>query len=325
MNKERKVEILVGLFLLIGFGFIAVMVVMFGKVGQGFRDDYEITVEFPNASGIVKDSDVLLSGARIGRVSEPPSPPRLVGRTFVVAMKLRIRSDVLIPKAASIIVGSSGLLGDRYVDVIPPAEFDPADVVQPGTTVQGSRAAGFDDLTIKGGLVMDQLVKQLEQIGVMTASINQRLLNEGNLKNLEETFTNLKSTTANFNDASKKLDGVLLEAQGAVGSAKGTMQTADAAAADLRTAIADLRKVAETANKTIGSAQGLVQSGQTFLTQATKGQGALGTLISNPETAEDLRVFLANLRRSGPIFYKNRPANPAAAPARQESRPAKRR
>jgi phospholipid/cholesterol/gamma-HCH transport system substrate-binding protein len=289
------------------------MVVMFGRAGQGFTEYYDLTVEFPNASGLVRNSDVLLSGARIGHVAAL-QPPRVSGSSFAVAVELKIRSDIRIPKKAAIIVGSSGLLGDRFVDVIPQAGFDPADVAAPGSVIKGTRAGGMDDLTQKGGVVMDQLVAELEQIKIMTASINTRLLNEQNLKNLEETFANLKTTTGNFNEASKKLGDVLAQAEGAVGSAKDTMKTADAAASDLRGAIADLRKMADSATKTIAGAKTLVDSGTTLMKRATEGEGALGTLISDKQAAEDLRVFLANLRRSGPIFYKNRPVTPEATP-----------
>ena len=308
MSTERKnVELFVGLFLLIGFSFIAVMVVTFGRVGQSFHSFYEITVQFPNASGLVKDSDVLLSGARIGHVAEPP---RLVGSSYAVAVKLKIRDDIKIPLKSNFIVGSSGLLGDRYVDVIPQQNFDPTEVAQPGAVIEGTRAAGMDDLTQKGGVVMDQLIAELEEIKKLTVSINERLLSETNLKNLDETFANLRTTTANFTESSKKLETILANAQEAVDSAKGTMKTADKAAGDARQAIAEFRKTAEAATKTIDSARGLVDSGKVLMKKATSGEGALGTLISDRETAENLRVFLANLRRSGVLFYKNRPIPP---------------
>ena len=52
MSTERKgVELFVGLFLLLGFGVIATMVLMFGRLGKGFQKTYPITVEFSNASG----------------------------------------------------------------------------------------------------------------------------------------------------------------------------------------------------------------------------------------------------------------------------------
>ena len=318
MSTERKnVELLVGLFLLIGFSFVAVMVVTFGRVGQSFHSFYDITVKFPNASGLVKDSDVLLSGARIGHVAEAP---RLVGRSYAVAVKLNIRDDIKIPIKSSFVVGSSGLLGDRFVDVVPQQDFDPNEVAQPGAIIEGTRAAGMDDLTQKGGVVMDQLIAELEEIKKLTASINDRLLSETNLKNLDETFSNLRTTTANFTESSKKLEGILVNAQEAVDSAKGTMKTADGAAGDLRKAITDFRKTAEAATATIDSARGLVDSGKVLIKNATTGDGALGTLISDRETAENLRIFLANLRRSGVLFYKNRPVSPTnsrEAPSRR--------
>ena len=316
MATERKgIEVLVGLFLLIGLSFIAVMVLTFGRVGQSFQRFYPIFVEFPNASGLVKDSDVLLAGARIGYVAEPP---RLTGQSYTVEVKLNIREDVKIPLKSSYLVGSSGLLGDRYVDVIPQPEFDPNDVAPAGAHITGTRAAGLDDLTVKGGVVMDQLIAELEEIKKMTAHINEELLSERNLKNLEETFANLRVTTASFNESSKKLEKVFDGAQEAVDTAKGTMKTADSAATELKAAIADFRKVAVGATKTLDSAKDMVDSGQVLLKEARQGKGALGTLISDRETAENLKALIINLRRSGVLFYKNRPVAPPSTGARRE-------
>jgi ABC-type transporter Mla subunit MlaD len=163
---------------------------------------------------------------------------------------------------------------------------------------------------------MDQLIAELDEIKKLTASINGDLVSEKNLKNLEETFANLRVTSVNFSESSKKLDGLLTNAHAVVDSAKGTMKTADGAVVDLRQAIADFRKTAESATKTIDSARGLVDSGKLLMKTAMQGEGALGTLISDRQAAENLRSFLANLRRSGPLFYKDRPV-PVPAPPRR--------
>ncbi len=55
---------------------LAALVVQFGRVGEGFKTYYGLTVRFPDASGLLKGSDVLLAGAKIGRVS---GGPRLAG------------------------------------------------------------------------------------------------------------------------------------------------------------------------------------------------------------------------------------------------------
>lgn len=298
MSTERKgTELFVGLFLLIGFAVIATMIVRFGRVGQGFQKLYPITVEFPNASGLVKGCNVLLAGAKVGTVTEAP---RLTGHAYAVAAPMKISESVHIPRNSTFVIRTSGMLGEAYVDVLPPPEFDPADFIRPGDTVPGSRASGLDDLTAKGGKMMDtlndevlrKLNVELDEIQIATRSINTRLLNEKNLKNLEETFANLKTMTAEFAQTSKDLDAVVAKTDKAV----------DGVAGDVRLAVGDFRKMTDAAN--------------TLVKKATTGEGTLGTLISDKQTAENFQVLIANLRRSGMLFYKDRPL-----PAPQVSTP----
>src|SRR4029450_540288 len=115
MNRHgRGLEFKVGVFVFIGFAMLAALVVQFGRAGEGFKAYYPITVRFADASGLLKDSDVLLAGARIGRVS---GGPRLVPDGPGVAVPLRIYDYVKIPVGSKFTVGSSGLLGGRFVTV----------------------------------------------------------------------------------------------------------------------------------------------------------------------------------------------------------------
>ncbi len=95
-TNYKGAEFFVGLFLLIGLGMIAVMVLIFGRVSGGFQKLYRITVEFPNASGLVKGCDVLISGARVGQVVQAP---KLVDEHYAVAVDLDINGAVKIPRA----------------------------------------------------------------------------------------------------------------------------------------------------------------------------------------------------------------------------------
>ena len=72
-NRESATEIKVGLFVLVGLAVVGTMVLYFGGVGDAFRKSYRITVELPDASGLLKDSSVLLAGARIGKVATAPA------------------------------------------------------------------------------------------------------------------------------------------------------------------------------------------------------------------------------------------------------------
>jgi ABC-type transporter Mla subunit MlaD len=313
MSTERKgVEFFVGLFLLVGFGVIATLVVTFGRAGQAFEKYYPIRVRFPNASGLVKGSDVLLSGARIGVTNQAPT---LTGENYEVEVELNIRESVHIPRVATFQIRSNGMLGDSYIDVVVPPKFDPKDFAQPGELITGQRTGGLDELTSKGSQMIDtlnrdilrKLSEELDEIRQATASINHELLNKKNLSNLEETLANLKSATADFSKASKDLDMVVTKSQEAVDSAKLTLKTVDGAASDLRLGIGDFRKVADSAHS--------------LLNKANSGQGALGLLLADKETADNLKAFATNLRRSGVLFYKDRPAPVAEATPAPAPRP----
>jgi phospholipid/cholesterol/gamma-HCH transport system substrate-binding protein len=319
MSNERKgVEFFVGLFLILGFGAIATMIVTFGKLGRSMEDRYPLRVRFPNASGLVKGSNVLLSGANIGVVSHPP---QLVGNNYEVEVGLLIRGAVKVPRTATFQIRSSGMLGDSYVDIVPPKTFTEADFAASDELIIGQRTGGFDELTSKGSEVMakgsevmdtinrDVLKKvsaTLDEIKETVGKLDEKLLSEKNLKNVEETFANLKTTTEDFSKTARSLDLMISRAQEVVDSAKGTMKTVDGAASELKLTLGDFRKTSE-------SARGL-------LNKAQHGDGALGTLISDRQTAEDLKALITNMRRSGVLFYKNRPAEtrePTPTPKRR--------
>ena len=314
MTTEHKgIEYFVGLFLLVGFGVLATMVVVFGRFSEGVKKFYPIIVEFPNASGLISGCDVLLSGAKVGTVADAP---RLTGRHYAVAVQLKIYDRIQIPRTSVFQVRMSGLLGDAYVDVVPPAKYSPGDFAQPGEVIVGEKVGGFDELSAKGGElvdklngeILDKLSTNLDEIKVATTNLNSKFLTEKNMKNVEETFENLKDVTNGFAKTSKDLDAVMAKAQEAIDSVKLTMKTADSSAAELKLALGELRKMAESATKTVDSTKLLIN-------KASSGEGTLGVLMSDKQMAADLKALIANMRRSGPVFYKDRPlAQPTPVP-----------
>src|SRR5439155_22601442 len=118
MNRhERGLEFKVGIFVFVGLAMVGALLVQFGRLGEGFKTYYALTGRFDDASGLLKGTDVLLSGARIGKVADGP---RLVREGGGVAGPLNIYDYVKVPEGSKFTVGSSGLLGDRFVNVTIP-------------------------------------------------------------------------------------------------------------------------------------------------------------------------------------------------------------
>jgi len=300
-NREQALELKAGIFVLIGLVFIAMMAFKFGRLGQGlFQQYYTVTVTFPSADGLIKNSDVQLAGARVGYVAEKPV---IAPGGSGVTLPLKILADVKIPRATTIEVGSSGLLGDKFVDISPSKEFDvktynssdPSQVLKDGDTVHGASGGGMlGALQGKAEVLFDDLTQETEKLKVVTDQIHTGILSPQNQQNIAETFANLKGTTEHFDVASRDLDGVILDT-------KTTLGTVNAAAANVQPAIQDAQKTLEAVRD--------------VLAKAESGNGLIATLLNDAKLSEDLKILVANLKEHGVLFYKNRAGEAAATPA----------
>ena len=335
MNHD-KLEIKVGFFVFLGLAVIALMAVQFGRFGQNVSDFYELNVSFNNAGGLLKNSDVLLSGAPVGRVAEKPEvSPERIG---TVVVKLLIRNSMKLPKGSTFSIGSTGMMGDRFVEITPPAGFDPdhfkpedaATVYQPGETIQGTRAGGFAELTKQGEVVMQKLSENLDTLKATMDRLHNTVLSDANMNNLSATFANIKTTGENLATASKGIDEVIGGAKVAVAtvqetmntaketvsSAKSAIDTAGQAAEDIRKAIDDARKVLSGVDVAVGHVNDILQT-------ARRGPGVVPMLLSNPEVAANVNALITNLRRHGILFYrdsKSREKPPVVVPAQKVAR-----
>jgi ABC-type transporter Mla subunit MlaD len=304
MTKEsRGLEWKVGIFMLLGLLVIAVMAIKFGKLSQGLQKYYTITAEFPNASGLLKGADVYMAGARIGFTAEAPE---LIEGRYAVDVKLKIKDAVKIPRGSSFQIKSAGFIGDVFVSIDPPAIPNMEDLIKPDEYVIGTRLEGFGDLAVKGGDVMTELKKRLQELEAPIKDVRDRVLAEKNLKAIDETFASLSEFTGNLKNTSKGLDDVIAKAKDAAAELKATIAAArpalakiDAAAAELKPTIAQIKTAAGTADKALESAK-------TLLNKANTGKGALGMLMGDKETADNLKALIKNMREHGILWYRNR-------------------
>ena len=309
-NSAKGTEWKVGLFIVIGLTVIAVMAVTFGKVGSGLKKFYKLTVEFQNASGLLKGNDVYLAGDRVGYAEQAPS---LIEGKFAVTVPLRIREGVKIPKSAKFLIGSSGLMGDAFVGIDIPADANFDDLYKDGDYIVGTRIKGLGDLTSDAGGVLEELRKRLEDLKNPIKDVDEQLLSETNLKNLETSFANIRDITTRLKETSTNLDQVVAKAKtaadtlneamtsakNAMGRVEGVVKKVDDAATLLKPALADFGTAAKSATKALDSVRSL-------LAKASSGQGALGMLLSDRETSDNLKTLIRNLKERGVLFYKDK-------------------
>lgn len=282
MTKDTATQLRVGIFMAIGLTAIALMVVYFGRFGDGIRKYYQIRVEYPNASGLLKGASVLLAGAKIGSVETSPTIlPNMDG----VYVMLKIYDEVKIPSASEFSVGSSGLLGDRFVVINLKKDAKDSPPIEPGTVIQGKgESGGLGDMAEKAGEVMSDVREAVQNINKIAEKLNTQVFQESSMKDLNETMANLKATSASFAESSKKIDSIMDEAKTAVATGQETLASAKSAADEFKKTMTDVR--------------GLVG-------QVRAGRGPLGVLLTDREMAENLKSLVANLKRHGILWYKD--------------------
>ena len=76
---------------------------------------YEVSARFNRVDGIAVGSDVLLSGIKVGAVSQLQLDPN----SYDAIVNISLARDVKLPDDSSIKITSSGLLGSSYLSIEP--------------------------------------------------------------------------------------------------------------------------------------------------------------------------------------------------------------
>jgi len=240
MKPKTNFETTVGIFLLLGIGVLCTLILFFGQVEDLFKPTYTLTVEFPNASGLLKGSDVYLSGATIGKVVTDPHP---IPDTQLVEVNLKIDKKVGIRTDATYVIGSSGLLGDRFVEVrpVPYADGTPetqkAPYVEDGAVIKGTQATDIDELMSSAQPLIERANHIAAQLDDMITRLNTDVLSNTSSNDLKETITKLREMVNNGDSMLKSANDILGQAknsQGAFGRLLNDKQTGDNLAAFIK-------------------------------------------------------------------------------------------
>ncbi len=250
--NQKQLETIVGAFLMMGIILLAGLILVFGGMLEQYGPSYQVTVEFPNASDLLKGATVSFGGAPIGKVSEKPYPVR-EGRA--VAVTLRIKSEFQIRQDARFLIGTKGLLGDRFVDVQP--QGDTASFIKDKAVVKGERVSGIGELADDVKPIMERADVIAERMQNITKKFDEQVLTP-------ETAADLRASIKSFKSVSARLDDLLAQAQ--------------------------------------------------------KGKGPLAKLLNDEKMASELKDFVSNLKKHGPLFYSDSAGEQASERSKEKKR-----
>jgi phospholipid/cholesterol/gamma-HCH transport system substrate-binding protein len=315
---KKRTPLLVGLLVLVG---AAAFVMMFGSLDKGIDEKgaYEVNTLFADATGLVENSRVMLSGIPVGAIKsisldkDNPSMARVV---LVIEDRISLYEGILDPAKGRWINGATAarlqasLLGDYYIAVTPGIA---GPKIKPGGSIhnidaESGLSAVLDQLEKSSAVIFPKLEKISDDIAAITGSLRTNFAGEEGTAALGEIRDNIRETTVQVAEMSKELrtfvdQTVVAHTQ----DVKNIIENVEAATGDLRSVAARvdtrLDSILVNVDRITGDVRGFVNRNMTeeardqegtvahALTKLDKGAAHLeGTLESARTIAERIEA-----------------------------------
>jgi phospholipid/cholesterol/gamma-HCH transport system substrate-binding protein len=241
-----------------------------------------LSVQFDDVAGLKQKADVRLAGVLVGKVKGI----RLVGGKAIVDIELT--KDVALREGASAAIQSLGMLGDKYVELVPGRVG--GSPLPEGTTVRGDVPVNFDQITrlardievdilditknlkdsLGGALGKEKLTGIVDSVLVLSQELR---------KLLESNRSNIDATTANFREFSAQMTQLVGRIDKLVANNQGNVTDTVANAKELSTKL-----------------QSTVDNMNAITGRIKAGEGTIGKLVESDQTDKNLNDALVAVK-----------------------------
>ncbi len=139
--EKSKLELVVGVFVLIGIISLGYLSIKLGKLEIIGGDRYEVDALFNSASGLKSGATVEIAGVEVGRVKTISLKEDRAMVTLAVQNGTRLYTDTIAS------IKTRGIIGEKFLALSPGGGGDP---LQPGETIRDTES----------GLDLEELVSQ---------------------------------------------------------------------------------------------------------------------------------------------------------------------
>lgn len=139
--EKAKLELIVGVFVLVGLACLAYLSIKLGKLEVIGGDVYEVEAQFDTASGLKPGASVEIAGVEVGRVRDIGLKDDRAAVLLVVNNGVKLYSDTIAS------IKTRGIIGEKFLALSPGGGGDP---LKPGDTIRDTES----------GLDLEELVSQ---------------------------------------------------------------------------------------------------------------------------------------------------------------------
>ncbi len=209
--EYRRAEIRAGIFLLLSFVVLVLMVFAVSDIQSLFKKKKEVKALFQFSDGIEKNAQVRFSGIKIGKVENIRVAPEYGDK---IELTLSVLSDTVIRQDTKAAIKSLGIVGGKYVELSGGSPQSRA--LPPDGMIIGEESLKLEDLTRMALDVVGKLKNMADNLDRMLGDPAMAKSLKTTVRNLQEVSDNLKVMTSgkeevaqglkNLPDMLKKID-----------------------------------------------------------------------------------------------------------------------
>ncbi len=276
--------------ILVTFAIAVVLYTSFGGGGVSiFAPKNTVAAYFRDVNGLVKGAPVRLAGVEVGVVKSVEFVNLDAVRRLEVKMNVKESVWPLITEDSKVQLGTLGLLGDKYIEIIPGSEGLP--VVKPGSVLQTVPEVGLDALVRKPPEVTNSIDSILLNLRDITTQIAN---NEGTIgKFISDTglyqklVATLDRTTDVMTEFSRNQKAIMSKLETTLDNTAGITGRIDRGEGSLGKLLTD-----DSLYDNLSSSSHRLDS---ILAMIENGEGSAGALINDDRLYEEIRNLVTRM------------------------------
>jgi len=276
MKKNSALYFSVGLVVL-----LAVVILVFGMFFLNEKDPREtfntFYLRFTQVSTLVLDDPVKVNGVKMGKVEDIS----LAGHRVVV--RIRLRTDVKIPKDSEVRVQNIGIMGERQIGMI---LGDAETYWAPGDTINGQFDAGIAEALGLAGEVCDSTKVLLESV---KEALNGTIANP----DFQERFRTILAKAESLEDRLMTMvnttDPQIKKSLNGLNEVMGKVETlVDGVKPPMDNLFANADKVVGNADHLVSELEGVTKHLDELIAKVQSKDNTVGILLSDRALHDDL-------------------------------------
>lgn len=264
-----------------------------------FSHKYYLYAVYPKIDGLIPANPVLISGYKVGQISEISLVRR--SNTNHVLIKFLLTEDVSIPKNSVAKAISADLLGNKAVEIV---FGNSTEFVKSGDTLRAESEEGFKESLDKRIAPIQAKAESLISSMDSVISVAGSILNQKTRNNLDKSFESIHKAVLSIEQTAYKLDDLIGSEKTKISSIlshlNGVVSNLDKNGQKIDNILQNVSNVSDSLAKSqlksaIAEADKSLGELNVLLKRINSGEGTIGKLAKNDSLYNNLNKSSADL------------------------------